>query len=160
MTTWAPIPKWEGFYEASDDGRVRSLQRVDRLGRTVHARILAQSISGVNGRMTVMLCRDGKQFRRKVHQLVLLAFVGAAPEGMVVLHGIGGPLDNRLSNLRYGTQSENITEAADAGTHVNSRKSTCPHGHPYSGSNLRERRRNGRVHRNCRACESRRVRTS
>lgn len=42
-----------------------------------------------------------------IHQIVLEAFCGPCPDGMEVLHGNGIRTDNRLSNLRYGTRSEN-----------------------------------------------------
>ena len=45
-----------------------------------------------------------------VHQLVVRAFVGEKPEGNVVLHVNGDPCDNRLENLRYDTQSENVLD--------------------------------------------------
>lgn len=44
-----------------------------------------------------------------IHQIVLEAFCGPCPDGMEVLHGNGIRTDNRLSNLRYGTRSENDT---------------------------------------------------
>ena len=60
------------------------------------------------GHLSVVLNNPRKTWL--VHQLVMLAFVGEPPEGMYVLHSNGNPSDNRLSNLRYDTQSENVLD--------------------------------------------------
>ena len=52
----------------------------------------------------------------------MLAFVGECPSGMCVLHADGSRTNPELSNLRYGTQSENILQAFDEGTMSNKRK--------------------------------------
>lgn len=50
----------------------------------------------------------GKGNSRQVHALVLLAFVGPYPAGCEILHLDGNPTNNTLTNLRYGTRSENL----------------------------------------------------
>lgn len=110
---WQQIPAWEGLYEASDGGRIRSLSRPRHPGR-----ILKPTLN-VRGYYRVDLSRDGKQATRLVHQLVLLAFVGPCPDGMEVLHGPGGRTDNRLSNLSYGTHSQNCRDKRRDGTNPN-----------------------------------------
>ncbi len=52
-----------------------------------------------------------------VHDLVLLAFVGPAPDGMLCCHGNGIRSDNRLTNLRWGTPKENAEDMMRHGTH-------------------------------------------
>jgi len=56
---------------------------------------------------TVKLSRNGAQFSRKVHVLVLEIFVGPRPKGMVAAHRNGIANDCRLQNLRWATQQEN-----------------------------------------------------
>ena len=74
---------------------------------------------------------------RLVHRLVLEAFVGPRPEGMVARHLNGDPGDNRLENLAWGTQSENNYDKVRHGTHHNANKTHCPSGHEYRGDNIK-----------------------
>ena len=110
---WRPIPGYEDAYEASDQGRVRSLDRVVMVERkgTLHLRRykgrILQPHPDPNGYLVVNLCVDGTTLTKRVHPLILLAFVGPRPEGMDIRHLNGIPDDNRLSNLAYGSSSEN-----------------------------------------------------
>ena len=100
---WLPVVGYEGLYEVSDLGLVRSL-----IGR---GRVLRPGPQR-RGYLTVSLTdRSGKARSRRVHQLVLAAFVGPLPAGMEVLHRNDVPGDNRLTNLYYGTRSQNVVEA-------------------------------------------------
>ena len=101
MEVWKLIPGYDGKYEVSDQGRVRSYRRSD----TGH--ILSPGRMP-GGHMSVALGRNNSQC---VHKLVLLAFVGAAPAQHECLHINGIPDDNRLVNLRWGTRSENMKDA-------------------------------------------------
>ena len=65
-----------------------------------------------SGHVSVSLGRNNSQC---VHKLVLLAFVGAAPEGHECCHNNGDPSDNRIENLRWGTRSENNIDAVKHG---------------------------------------------
>lgn len=152
---WAPIP---GFphYEASDQGRVRSLDRLVPTGayggqRLVVGHVLNHwlSTNRPNGYHIVAL---GKHAKRAVHQLVLAAFVGPQPDGLVSRHLDDDRDNNRLENLAYGTQSENNLDAVRNGHNLNSNKTHCPKGHPYSGDNLHVRPC-GRK-RDCRKCSN------
>lgn len=108
---WLPVPGFEGRYEVSDLGRVRSLDHRVRLvvrgietQRRVSGRILRPGPTR-SGHVSVAI---GKGNSRLVHQLVLEAFEGPCPAGLEVLHRNHVPSDNRLANLTYGTRSENI----------------------------------------------------
>ena len=96
---WRPIPGYDGGYEVSTLGRVRSLK-----GRSVT--IVRQSTSR-QGYRAVSLCHKGVARSRRVHHLVLEAFVSARPEGMWGCHANDVPNDNRLENLRWATPAEN-----------------------------------------------------
>jgi hypothetical protein len=110
--TWRPIP-WAPGYEVSDMGRVRSLDREvavtankgETRGRSAHVcqrkgRVLRLGIGRYASAVVAGRCC-------LVHRLVAEAFIGPCPEGHIVRHGPGGPLDNRLENLSYGTPAQN-----------------------------------------------------
>lgn len=106
MEVWKPIPGYEGYYEASDAGRVRSLDRFTESGRYHQGRILKQATKP-SGHKVVGLSRGGKLKTFKVHRLVLMAHVGEPEDGQITLHWNDVPDDNRLSNLRWGNHKEN-----------------------------------------------------
>jgi len=70
----------------------------------------------LEGRPYVILARPGQKVNRKVHYLVLLAFVGEKPEGMEACHDDGKPPNNRLSNLRWDTSAANQADRIQHGT--------------------------------------------
>lgn len=67
------------------------------------------------GYLAVNLYIDGKCSTQKIHQLVLLAFVGSCPEGMECCHKDGNPANNELSNLRWDTKKANAADWAELG---------------------------------------------
>lgn len=148
---WRPIPEWETLYEVSDCGRVRSLSRVTRGGfagtRKVKGRI-RKPVPRASGHVMVMLTDGEIRKSADIHRLVMVAFCGPCPDGMEVCHNNGDPTDNRLSNLRYGTRSENIYDMVKHGAHWQAKKTHCPRGHLLDGAN-NKRSRNGRC---CKAC--------
>ena len=72
--------------------------------------------SDKDGYLEVRLCRDGKKYLPKVHQLVLLTFRGPCPTGKQARHLDGDNRNNWLSNLRYGTSAENNEDRRRHGT--------------------------------------------
>lgn len=149
MERWLPIDGYEGVYEVSDQGRVRSLDRVTHDGKHLRGQILAP-FRMPSGHIRYGLGRYGKSRTVKAHRLVLIAFVGPPPEGMEALHRNGNPADNRLENLRWGTKSENAHDAVRHGSHPEARKTHCPAGHEYAGDNVYFRPNTN--HRQCREC--------
>lgn len=111
---WLPVPGYEGAYEVSDHGRIRSVDRwvewTNRWGtyvkRQYPGRLLKPHISADDGYARQRLRkRDGNP---TIHSLVLTAFLGSRPDdGFDSLHANGINHDNRLSNLRWGTKTEN-----------------------------------------------------
>lgn len=136
--TWRPVTGYEGLYEVSDHGRVRSVDRTVTFAngwtRDYSSQIISPS-KRVYWRVTL---RDETGRRRtwKLHTLVLAAFVGPRPEGSEGRHLDDNKDDNRLSNLAYGTRSQNRADSVRNGTHREARKTHCPKGHPYEGDNL------------------------
>jgi len=112
---WRPVVGYEGQYEVSNLGRVRSLDRVVEYRggtpRKVRGRVI-RCAPGENGYPRVSL--SGRKFRL-VHVLVAEAFLGPKPTGQQVRHLNGNRSDPRLCNLAYGTQSENSHDCYDYG---------------------------------------------
>ena len=155
---WEAIPGWEGAYEVSDHGRVRSLDRVvvrsDGSLMTVAGSVLAQQSKPRTEHRWVALSRQSKPSRRDVHQLVLEAFVGPRPDGAVARHLDDKRENNHLANLAWGTQSENGFDSVRNGTHVNANKTHCVRGHAYSDANtLIGTRASGGTCRVCATCK-------
>lgn len=150
---WKPVPGYEGYYEASNLGRVRS---VDRLIKSRppgialrRGKLLVQFKNDPLGHLGVKLSRDGKSRTQFVHRIIMETFVGPLPEGMCVCHGPAGITDNRLSNLRYDTVTENNRDTVRDGNHHDANKTHCIHGHEFNAANTYYRK-NG--HRQCRVC--------
>lgn len=119
---WKPVVGFEGAYEVSDLGRVRSLDRwirhVSRRGNTNLARRpgqIMQIFRSTNGYATLPLRLNGKRKNKYVHHLVLEAFVGPKPVNMEALHLNHDRADARLENLRWGTKRENEDAKIAAG---------------------------------------------
>lgn len=149
---WLPVVGYEGMYEVSDQGRVWSVPRVDRMGRRQGGRMLRPSPNVKSGYPTVQL-RDGLTGSpRTVHSLVASAFLGPKPAGAeCVRHLNDNPADNRVENLAWGTKKENSADAWRNGAFTLSPQ--CARGHDMEGGNLRIRPINGRIGRVCRACQ-------
>jgi len=71
---------------------------------------------GTRGGMLVVLCEQGKKFRKLVHRLVLKTFVEPCPEGMVCCHNDGNFRNNHIDNLRWDTRSNNELDKHRHGT--------------------------------------------
>ncbi|MEV4127158.1 NUMOD4 motif-containing HNH endonuclease [Nocardia sp. NPDC049707] len=135
---WLPVVGYEGRYSISSRGRVRSEDRFflrNGYQVRVRSRILKPIVMKSGGYHSVGLCANGSVQSRKVHALVLEAFVGPRPSGMEVCHNNGVPTDNRLENLRYDTASANQLDKVIHGTHHNARKTHCKRGHEFTQAN-------------------------
>lgn len=99
---WKPVPLYEGLYEVSDHGRVRSLN----YNRTGKVKVMKPSKNKFLYE-SVSLWKNKKMKMFKVHRLVWEAFHGPIPENMVIDHISTVRNDNRLCNLRCVTTSEN-----------------------------------------------------
>lgn len=155
---WRPVVGYEGKYEVSDHGRVRSVARVVHRPHTgpykVEARVLSPRIAHY-GHHYVTLFGQTKKDRKHfaVHRLVLSAFVGPAPAGLFGCHYDGIPSNNHVSNLRWDTPAGNMQDKFRHGNDFHKNKTHCPAGHPYSVENTYTppSRPNERMCRKCRA---------
>lgn len=113
---WLPVVGWEGLYEVSDLGRVRSLPRQTQTG--LRGGQVLKPRPDADGYLLVNLSRAGIKTTKKVHQLVAEAFLGPCPPGQEVCHNRPNSRDcAEATNLRYGTRSQNIQQAVQEGTH-------------------------------------------
>ena len=101
---WKNIPGYEGRYQVSNLGNVRSF-----LGDHLAGRLLRPGKSS-NGYLSVTLYKDGKALSHLVQDLVLAAFVGPKPPGQYTRHKDDVRSHNELSNLCYGTPAENYKD--------------------------------------------------
>jgi hypothetical protein len=153
VTIWLPVVGYEGKYEVSDDGRVRSLDRLARIRggayRPVSGRELKIQFRPPRGYPVVTLGHSDKFY---VHTLMLTAFVGPCPEGMEALHENDVADDNRWpGNLRWGTRSENKLDAVRNGIHPNAMKTHCKNNHELTPENTYVNATSGS--RQCRTCQ-------
>jgi hypothetical protein len=130
---WRAVVGFEGRYEVSNLGRVKSLKRkvAIRHGktRTVRERIVAVCFRGYGGYPRLTLSKPNdlggavNSVSTTVHTLVLTAFVGPRPPGAQCRHLDGNPTNSKLGNLCWGTVKEN---AADRVRHASSAGSRNP----------------------------------
>ena len=146
---WLPVEGYEGAYEVSDQGRVRSLDRTiqtKRGPRRVAGRVLKPKLHTGYAQIA-----PGFGQCAYVHHWVMEAFVGPRPVDTHICHTDGDPSNNHLSNLRYDTPSVNSLDAVLHGRNYQALKTHCPAGHPYDESNTYLRSGNRRA---CRSCGS------
>lgn len=122
---WRPVKGYEGYYEVSNLGRVRGVERTIIMpdGR-VHVR--KQRIKSLymnpDGYMTVKLSKDAHDVRRPVHRMVYESFIGDIPDGMEINHMDFNRTNNTPDNLEVLSHIENIRYTIDAGRHCST---TC-----------------------------------
>lgn len=140
---WKPVVGYEGLYEVSDHGGVRSMPRKGTAGGLVSV------VPNEKGYLTVGLFGHGKRVHRSVHRLMAEAFLGPCPDGMQVRHLDGNNTHNVLPNLKWGTASENAYDRVRHGTDAGSRRTHCKSGHEFTPENTRHTG----TQRVCRACK-------
>ena len=113
LEQWKSVVGYEGLYEVSNMGRVKSLGKYVKAshGSTQYRpeRILKPWIHR-DGRHIVSLSNESKRKHKRINILVAEAFIGERPEGYEVCHNNGNCTDNRLINLRYDTVRENAID--------------------------------------------------
>lgn len=107
MEEWKSIPGYEGLYEVSSYGRVRSLDRYDRRNCFRKGRILKQNNDG-RGYMSIELCLNSKIKRYLVHRLVAQAFIPNPDNLPEVNHKDENPENNSVTNIEWCNRSYNI----------------------------------------------------
>lgn len=149
---WRPVVGYEGAYEVSSLGRVRSLDRIVPVAggspRPLAGRILSPFRWDAMGHLGVSL-GAGRGNRYYVHHLVLASFAEPRPPGLVACHNDGNPSNNALTNLRWDTISGNARDKMLHGTDPHGSKTHCKRGHEFTPENTYTTVRGGRQ---CRSC--------
>lgn len=161
--TWKAVNGYEGLYEVSDEGRVRSLDRIidteSGYKRPFKGRVLKPGKSP-GGYLQVNLRKSGRSKSEAIHRMVCRAFNGSNPEDKPwVLHTDGNKENNRPENLRWGTPKENTEDTIRAGMMRNGYAGVrfCKYGHEFIPENTTTRRNGSRA---CRTCQNRRYKES
>ena len=106
MENWKNVVDFEGIYEVSNFGNIRSAKTKQLKKITIDA----------HGRPYLGLWKNNKQKIVRPHKLVLEAFVGKAPKGMECCHNDGNQQNNKLNNLRWDTPKNNHADKLKHGT--------------------------------------------
>lgn len=119
MEDWKNIPGYEGCYQISSNGKIKSLQRiVFREGhggfKTVNGKILPIYFDN-NGYQIAFLSKGGIRKTVKVHRLIAILFIPNPDDKKQINHIDGNKSNNSLTNLEWCTQSENIRHADRTG---------------------------------------------
>lgn len=114
MTTWQAVAGFEGAYEVSRCGRVRSLDRYlpNRNGLALRRGRELKPVVDAGGYCSTQLNHRGVCLTVFVHKLVAEAFIGPRPDGCEINHKSGVKTDNAVDNLEYLTPAANIHHAA------------------------------------------------
>lgn len=139
-TEWHDIPGYDGQYQITTDGRIRSGDKRVRCApgatRVVRGRELSVMQRSDGYKFVSLTGKDGVLSRQYLHRLLLLTFCGCPPDGYYGCHNDGNPANNSLSNLRWDSPSGNNQDTVRHGTHINASKDRCPRGHLLAGENV------------------------
>lgn len=113
MEEWRPVPGYEGYYEVSNAGNIRSVERYVKAGDHL-ALIKSQEMKqhvGTNGYPIFGARKDGTHKHLSVHRCVAEAFIENPYNNPTVNHIDGDKNNNDVSNLEWVTYSENLLHA-------------------------------------------------
>ncbi len=129
---WRAIVGYEGLYEVSSTGRVRSLPRVVKhwTGVEMLRRGREMKLTPFKAYFRVTLSRDGAYKSCAVHTIVAAAFKGPRPQSLMTRHLDGNGQNNRAGNIVYGTAQENSTDRVNHGN--------APRGEGHASAKLTE----------------------
>lgn len=131
IEVWKPIPGYEGLYEASSQGRIRTAEGKTTSSAWADRRVWQQRImkqkwhkrkNGKHEDARVCLWKDGKEKTYLVSRLVAMSFLPMPFDKLTVNHIDGNPSNNRIDNLEWCTHQENVQHAFDTGLQRNSQK--------------------------------------
>lgn len=110
MEIWKDIPEYEGLYQVSNMGRVKSIPRKGKVTETIF-----KPATNRYGYQVICLRKNNIQKTRLIHRLVALSFIGIPPDKTEVNHINGNKADNHVENLEYCTARENMLHSYTLG---------------------------------------------
>lgn len=130
MEIWKDIPNYEGLYQASNEGRIRTVEgKTTSSARFKERHWKSRIMKGRgNNRKTgkrVALWKDGQCKEFLVARLVALTFLGTPPEKYTVNHKDGNRMNNAVNNLEWLSLADNIRHGFATGLYAASQKSVC-----------------------------------
>lgn len=106
---WKDIPGYEGLYQVSNLGRIKSMKRYTKIPNAI--RIEKEKILKLgkrNGYYVINLCKKNKRKSYQVHRLVAQAFIQNPKNKPYINHIDYDPTNNKVKNLEWCTQKENV----------------------------------------------------
>jgi hypothetical protein len=122
---WKPIPGFEGSYEASTHGRIRSLDRIVNFAasasqpeheKRLRGKILRRSFT--KGYPCVSLYRGSVRTQKMVHAVIAETFLGPRPPGTLACHGNGVRTECDVDNIYWGTPQDNADDRIRHGNNL------------------------------------------
>ena len=156
IEVWKDISDFKGYYQVSNFGNVRSLDRVTTINHPIgglrktkyKGKVLQQeTIKG--GYKRVLLVAEKKRVHANVACLVAYAFIGIRPDKHQVCHNDGNPANNSVENLRYDTVTNNHLDKRKHGTDSNCEKNPNAKLTNKKATEIRENRENLTVAQTC-----------
>lgn len=126
MEIWVDIPEYIGTYQTSNFGGVRSLDHeVASKGgsKRIYKGVSIKCFDDGSGYLYVNLCKKNTPKKMAVHRLVLIAFIGEAPDSFQACHNDGVRSNAKLSNLRWDSAANNCADKHKHGTAMIGEKS-------------------------------------
>lgn len=157
---WRDIADWEGRYQVSNYGHVRSMPRYIQqrnrwdqiILRSYEGRLIVPEITE-RGYRRIKLHRLGQTCRTSAHRLVAQTYIGPAPDARSqACHNDGNPANNWVGNIRWDSPAGNIADRVAHGRDFNANKTHCPRKHDLRPPNLKVRLFEETGHRSCLAC--------
>jgi len=146
---WRDIVGFNGSYSVSNTGRVRRNSGTTSNGRSWKGKILKPRFNR-GGYVKYTLYRDGKPVYVVAHRLVCFAFHGPPPSGKpLALHRDDNPQNNHVTNLYWGSLSDNQRDVLANGNSFGRNKTHCINGHEYTEDNTYRSPKT-----NCRSCKT------
>jgi hypothetical protein len=127
MERWKDIPGYEGLYQASTEGRIRSAPGKTTSNARYKSRVWKTRIMKGRGDnpktgKRVNLWKDGKRKEWLVARLVAMTWVPGFKDGMTVNHINGNRMDNRVCNLEWLSLADNILHGFETGLYSRNQK--------------------------------------
>lgn len=120
MEIWKDINGFEGIYQVSTHGNVRSLDRFVKIGHKLRFNKggMMAFTCDTDGYFQLSICKDAKVYSVKVHRLVAETFIPNTDNKPIPNHINGLKQINHYKNLEWSTHSENTQHSYDTGLHV------------------------------------------